>query len=139
MLYLCKEVSAMWVAVIAEFIKRRDVRLVNSLVLAFVPVGCLARAVSPLIDAAFYHRKHKSNRVHWNWHEVFMEDNTVSIFVLEPRHIDSLLDDRVLIWVMGHPAEVEFTVDECHIGQQGVRKPCIVADAIWSSTGVKSI
>lgn len=37
-----------------------------------------------------------------------MEDNTVAIFVLEPRHIDSLLDDRVLIWVMGHPAEVEF-------------------------------
>jgi len=30
-------------------------------------------------------------------------------------------------------------VDESHIGQQGVRKPCIVADAIWGSTGVKSI
>jgi len=54
MLYLCQEVSAMWVAVIAEFIKRRDVRLVNSLVLAFVPVGRLARAISPLIDAALY-------------------------------------------------------------------------------------
>jgi len=37
-----------------------------------------------------------------------MEDNPVSIFVLEPRHIDSLLDDRVLIWVMGYPTEVEF-------------------------------
>ena len=43
----------MWMAVIAEFIKRRDVRLVNSLVLALVPVGRLARAISPLIDAAF--------------------------------------------------------------------------------------
>ena len=37
-----------------------------------------------------------------------MEDNSVSIFVLEPRHIDSLLNNRVLIWVMGHPTEVEF-------------------------------
>ena len=36
-----------------------------------------------------------------------MEDNPVSIFVLEPRHIDSLLDDRVSIWVMGRPAEIE--------------------------------
>ena len=54
MLYLCQEVSAMWVAMIAEFIKRRDVRLVNSLVLTFVPVGRLARAISPLIDAALY-------------------------------------------------------------------------------------
>ena len=54
MLYLCQEVSALWVAVVTEFIKRRDVGLVNGLVLAFVPVGRLARAISPLIDAAFY-------------------------------------------------------------------------------------
>jgi len=37
-----------------------------------------------------------------------MEDNPVSIFVLEPCHIDGLLDDRVSIWVMGRLAEVEF-------------------------------
>ena len=41
-----------------------------------------------------------------------MENNPVSIFVLEPRHIDCLLDDRVLIWVMGHPAEVGFLYAE---------------------------
>jgi len=39
---------------IGEFIKRRDVRLVNGLVLAFIPVRRLARAISPLIDAALY-------------------------------------------------------------------------------------
>lgn len=55
-----------------------------------------------------YHRKYKSNGFDWNRREVFMEDNSVSIFVLEPRHIDTLLDDRVSIWVMGHLAEVEF-------------------------------
>ncbi len=54
MLYLCQEVSALWIAVIAEFIKRRYVRLVNGLVPAFIPVGRFARAISPLIDAALY-------------------------------------------------------------------------------------
>jgi hypothetical protein len=54
MLYLCQEVVALRIVVIAEFIKRRDVRLVNGLVLAFVPVGRLARAIGPLIDAALY-------------------------------------------------------------------------------------
>jgi hypothetical protein len=53
MLYLC-EVAALRIVAIAEFIKRRDVRLVNGLVLAFVPVGRFARAISPLIDAALY-------------------------------------------------------------------------------------
>ena len=54
MLYLCQEVSALWVAVVAEFIKRRDVRLINSLVLAFVPARRFACAISPFIDTAFY-------------------------------------------------------------------------------------
>lgn len=53
-LYLCQEVSALWIAVIAEFIKRRDVRLVNDLVPGFVPVGRFARAIGPLVDAALY-------------------------------------------------------------------------------------
>ena len=54
-----------------------------------------------------YHRKYESNDLDRNRREVFMEDDPVSIFVLEPCHIDSLLDDRVSIWVMGRPAEFE--------------------------------
>ena len=35
-----------------------------------------------------------------------MEDNPVSILVLKPYRIDSLLDDRVSIWVLRSPANV---------------------------------
>ena len=37
---------------------------------------------------------------------MFMEDNPVSILVLKPHHIDSLLDDRVLVRVLRSPANV---------------------------------
>jgi hypothetical protein len=53
MLYLCQGVSALWVDV-AEFTKRRDVRLINGLVLAFIPVGCFERAIGPLVNATLY-------------------------------------------------------------------------------------
>jgi len=36
-----------------------------------------------------------------------MEDDPVSILALEPRHIDSLLDDRVSIWETRSPANVD--------------------------------
>jgi hypothetical protein len=37
-----------------EFVKRRDVRIVNSFVTAFVPAGRFARAISPLVNTALY-------------------------------------------------------------------------------------
>jgi hypothetical protein len=54
-----------------------------------------------------YHCKCESNGLDWDRCEVFTEDNPVSVFALKPCHIDSLLDDRVSIWVMGGPAEFE--------------------------------
>ena len=72
-----------------------------------------------------YHRKCKSNSFDWNRREEFMENNPVSIFVLEPRHIDCLLDDRMSIWLMGHPAEIEFlyakvTQSRCTVNVMGL-------------------
>ena len=37
-----------------------------------------------------------------------MEDNPISIIAVEPDHIDSLLDNRVSIWVMRSPTKVGF-------------------------------
>lgn len=55
-----------------------------------------------------YHRQCKGNSLDWNWSEVFVEDDPVIILVLEPRHIDSLLDDWMSIREMRSPAEVGF-------------------------------
>jgi len=116
--------------VITEFVKRRDVRMVNVFVTAFVPIGCFARAISPLVNTTLdlttastivrvhgskaarrpdpYRSENKGDSSSWNWCEVLREDNPVSVVVLKPRHIDGLLDDRVSIWVMRSPANVSF-------------------------------
>lgn len=44
-----------------------------------------------------YHCEYKGDSLDWNWREVFMENNPVSMLVLKPYHIDSLLYDRVSI------------------------------------------
>ena len=60
-----------------------------------------------------YHRDYQGNGLDWNWREVFTEDNPVSVLVLKPYNIDSLLDDRMSIWVLRNPANVELLhVDE---------------------------
>lgn len=55
-----------------------------------------------------YHRQCKGKSLDWNRSEVFVEDNPIIILVLEPRHIDSLLDDRMPIREMRSPAKIGF-------------------------------
>jgi len=51
-LYLCRELSAMWGVVITEISKRLDMRMVSGFVAVFVPIGRFVRAISPFADAA---------------------------------------------------------------------------------------
>jgi len=53
-LNVSKEIFALWLAVITEIIKRRDVRKVHCLIAPFIPVGNSPRTVSPLADTALY-------------------------------------------------------------------------------------
>jgi len=54
-----------------------------------------------------YHGKRKGDSLDWNRCEVVMEDNPISIIALEPHHINSILDDRMLIWISS-PVNVGF-------------------------------
>jgi len=107
-----------------EIKKRRDVQMVNTLVAVFVPVRNSVCSACPLVDAALYQGKRKGDSLDRNRFEVVMEDNPISVLALEPHHVDSILDDRVLIWISS-PVNVGFMVDESHIGQERVRQSCI--------------
>jgi len=107
-LYQLQEISALWVVVIAEVGKRLDVRMIDGFVALLVPTGVLPCTISPLVDAALYHRQYNGYGSDWNRREVFVVDNAVTILVLEPQRVDSLLDDGVSIWVTGVPSKVGF-------------------------------
>jgi len=81
-------------------------RVVNGFVVAFLPIGHLVYAASPLVDAALYQCECQSDKFDWDRCEVFTEDNAVPIPIREPNYIDGLLDDRVLIRMSRGPAEI---------------------------------
>jgi hypothetical protein len=102
--------------------------MVNDFVVAFLPIGHLVFTASPIADAGLYlivtrdtrqiplkraklgfdpyHRECQGDSFDWDRCESLKQDNPISIPILEPNCIDSLLDDRVLIRVLRSPAEV---------------------------------
>jgi hypothetical protein len=100
-------------------------RGVRGLEFVVIPVIIFSLTIRPLVNAALYlltknsysvsinhlvgescryHCEHKSDD--WNGHrgEVLMIQNSHIILVTKQRHINSLLDDRMVVWTLTFPA-----------------------------------
>jgi len=102
--YYLERIATVRVIMIMKFIERLDVRLVHSFEALFIPIGLLACAITPFINAALclmtvgtslaskavrhiikpYHRKYKRHGSDRHWGEMFLESNAVLFPVLEP-------------------------------------------------------